>query len=101
MDDPRDFMAAAPKTVHSAGCICLSCEIDQAERKAWDSLARYKFQMFGYWAGIWVHLNRIGRENRPNPFRGVVQLARDHGKVCCFGERGNARSAVGAEVSNG
>ena len=24
-------------------------ELDEAERKAWDSLGRYKFQMFGYW----------------------------------------------------
>lgn len=36
----------------------LLLELDEAEAKAWDSLSRYKFQMFGYWAGIWVHLNR-------------------------------------------
>ena len=35
-------------------------ELDEAEAKAWDSLGRYKFQMFGYWAAIWVYLNRIG-----------------------------------------
>ena len=29
-------------------------EINDAERKAWDALARYKFWMFGYWAAIWV-----------------------------------------------
>ena len=30
-------------------------ELDEAERKAIDALGRYKFQMFGYWAAIWVH----------------------------------------------
>lgn len=54
----------------------LRLEIDEAERKAIDSLARYKFAMFGYWAGIWVHLNRISGENRPNPFRSFVLEAR-------------------------
>jgi len=51
-------------------------ELDTAEAKAWDSLARYKFTMFGYWAAIWVHLNRIGGFNRPNPWRELVLKAR-------------------------
>jgi hypothetical protein len=51
-------------------------ELVEAERKAWDALSRYKFQMFGYWAAIWVHLNRISGEQRPNPFKAVVQIAR-------------------------
>jgi hypothetical protein len=34
-------------------------ELKEAETKAIDSLSRYKFDIFGYWAGIWVHLNRI------------------------------------------
>lgn len=49
--------------------------LDEAERKAWDSLSRYKFQMFGYWAAIWVHLNRIGAFNRPNPWKNLVKIA--------------------------
>ena len=57
--------------------ITLTREIELAEQKAWDSLARYKFQMFGYWAAIWVHLNRISGEKRPNPFRLLVANARD------------------------
>ena len=52
-------------------------EMDEAERKAWDSLSRYKFQMFGYWAAIWVHLNRIAETKRPNPFRMLVHNARE------------------------
>lgn len=54
----------------------LLSELDEAECKAWDSLSRYKFMMFGYWASIWVHLNRISEEHRPNPWRKVVHLAR-------------------------
>lgn len=55
----------------------LASELDAAERRAWDSLARYKFWMFGYWAAIWVHLNRIGHFKRPNPWRGLVMAARE------------------------
>lgn len=51
-------------------------ELDVAEQKAWDALARYKFQMFGYWAAIWVHLNRIGGFKRPNPWASLVMTAR-------------------------
>ena len=52
--------------------------MDDAERKAIDSLARYKFQMFGYWAAKWVSLNRIGGIGRPSPFRFAVEAARQH-----------------------
>ena len=54
----------------------LNEELDAAEAKAWTALARYKFLMFGYWAGVWVHLNRIARGGRPNPWRTLVQHAR-------------------------
>ena len=56
----------------------LEIELDQAEHKAIDSLSRYKFAMFGYWAGIWVHLNRVGDFRRPNPFREFVEVAKDY-----------------------
>jgi hypothetical protein len=56
--------------------IALADEIDEAEAKAIDALARYKFTMFGYWAGIWVHLNRIEGKRRPNPFKHLVLAAR-------------------------
>lgn len=52
-------------------------ELSDAERKAWRALAGYKFQMFGYWAAIWVHLNRLGRFKRPNPFKALVHKARE------------------------
>jgi hypothetical protein len=54
----------------------LQTELDVAEANAWDSLGKYKFMMFGYWAAIWVHLNRIGNFKRPNPWRSLVVAAR-------------------------
>ena len=54
----------------------LEIERDTAEAKAWDSLARYKFQMFGYWAAIWVHMNRLCAEKKPSPFTSLVRNAR-------------------------
>lgn len=52
-------------------------ELNEAEDKAWQSLAKYKFMMFGYWVAIWVHLNRISGFNRPNPFKPLVDLANE------------------------
>ena len=53
---------------------------NEAETKAIDALARYKFQMFGYWAACWVHANRqakaAGMEDQPSPFYDLVQAAR-------------------------
>lgn len=54
----------------------LQREMDEAELKALKSLARYKFQMFGYWAAIWVHLNRLGPKKTGSPFRRLVNEAR-------------------------
>lgn len=51
-------------------------ERDMAERKALDSLSRYKFMQFGYWAAVWVHLNRLCDTRRPSPFRSIVAAAR-------------------------
>jgi hypothetical protein len=46
-----------------------------AEQKAWDSLARYKFLMFGYHAANCVILNRVGKLGKPNPFGNLVATA--------------------------
>lgn len=54
----------------------LEHELADAETKAWDALSRYKFWMFGYWAAIWVHLNRVGRFHRPNPWLSIVRAAK-------------------------
>ena len=53
----------------------IELELNQAEMKAWHSLAGYKFIMFGYWAAIWVHLNKLDGCRRQNPFQPLVQLA--------------------------
>jgi len=31
--------------------------------------------MFGYWAAMWVHLNKVGGFHRNNPFTGLVVSA--------------------------
>ena len=54
----------------------LEAKMQEAERKAWDSLARYKFLMFGYWSAAWVNYNRLSARSRPNPFGALVRLAR-------------------------
>ena len=51
-------------------------ELEEAERKAWDSLSRYKFVMFGYWVGVWIHLNRIAETRHANPWQGLVRHAK-------------------------
>lgn len=48
----------------------------EAEVKAVDSLARYKFLMFGYHAAQWVTLNKLLNKKQPNPFRGFVKMSR-------------------------
>lgn len=55
--------------------LTILAEMREAEKKAWDSLRRYKFVMFGYWCGVWVHLNRIGPQG-PNPFVALVKQAK-------------------------
>ena len=48
----------------------------EAYQKAMDSLARYKFIMFGYWAAIWVHLNKLDPRKEVNPFKELVDIAK-------------------------
>lgn len=55
----------------------LFSDLEEAERKAWDALGKYKFMMFGYWAAIWVHQNRVGKFKRRNPWIELVKIARN------------------------
>jgi len=48
----------------------------EARDKAFDSLARYKFYMFGYWAATWVQMNKLCRIRALNPFSDFVDLAK-------------------------
>ena len=43
-----------------------------------NALGKYKFMNFGYWAAIWVHLNRISEHKKPNPWKEIVLQARAH-----------------------
>ena len=56
----------------------LKAAMKDAEQKAWDALAGYKFWMFGYHCGRWVNYNNLlPREQRQsNPFLEAVKLAR-------------------------
>jgi hypothetical protein len=49
----------------------------EAYEKAIDALSRYKFMMFGYWSAIWVHLNQIDQDKERNPFRELIDKARE------------------------
>ena len=55
--------------------------MEEAQRKAFDSLAGYKFIMFGYHAAQWVQLADLWRQETgkrlPNPFRPLVMKARE------------------------
>ena len=53
---------------------------NQAKIKALDSLAKYKFMMFGYHAALWVSLNRLDADHEHNPFASLVNQARILGK---------------------
>lgn len=52
-------------------------EREEAKRKAMKALAGYKFQMFGYWAAIWVHMNRLCKTKQASPFKAMVHAARE------------------------
>lgn len=62
----------------------LCAERQEAIDKALDSLSRHKHQMFGYWAAIYVHMNRLcqfdldGEDMHQNrsPFRSLVNQAK-------------------------
>lgn len=56
----------------------INAKMDEAERKAWDSLSRYKFIMYGYWVAVWQHLNQCTGSLRRNPWAGLVKIAREH-----------------------
>jgi len=52
---------------------------DRHAARAWSSLARYKFWMFGYHAAGFVQLNQLleKSDRMANPFRALVHRARD------------------------
>ena len=55
----------------------LETALNEAEDRAWQALAQEKLIVFGYWAEMWNHLNQIGEFNKPNPFKPLVNLAKN------------------------
>lgn len=51
-----------------------------AVEAAWKALAGYKFWMFGYHAARWVQLNQLDDHKEPNPFRHLVEAAKEQRK---------------------
>ena len=51
--------------------------MDEAEGKAWDALSKYKFQLFGYWAAFWAHLNHISGERHLSPFISLAKFGQE------------------------
>jgi hypothetical protein len=56
----------------------ISLKMDGCVFRAHDSLARYKFWMFGYHAAAWVKYNELlpSDKKQPNPFSDLVKLAK-------------------------
>ena len=54
--------------------------LEQAERKAWRSLRRYRFQEFAHYAELWARLAKISGKSWKNPFGAVAALGRTHDK---------------------
>jgi hypothetical protein len=55
----------------------LEADLADAERKAWDALARNKFWMFGYWAADVVKLSRRLGKDRSRKFPELADVARE------------------------
>ena len=62
-------------------------EWTDAQRRAWDALARYKFWMFGYHAARVIYVGsliaRMGGPRLANPFGSLVGVAREHYCIAC------------------
>ena len=62
-------------------------EWNDAQRRAWDALARYKFWMFGYHAARVIYVGsliaRMGGPRLANPFGSLVAAARAEYCILC------------------
>ncbi|WP_143162286.1 hypothetical protein [Sporobacter termitidis] len=50
-------------------------ELKTAEDNAWYALSHNNFQQFGYWAEIWMQINRISKKKKANPFYEILAVA--------------------------
>lgn len=65
---------------HGDPFLAIVYSMEEAQKKAWEALAGYKFWMFGYHAARWVNYNQLlpgGRRFR-NPFSALVHIGREH-----------------------
>lgn len=77
-EEPDKVWPVLAKREHT--CTRVMAARDDAEKRAWDALARYKFWMFGYWSAKWVTLNGLlagDMQKRENPFASLVKAARE------------------------
>lgn len=78
--DLAEFQLHDPRPAHRRGC-SLPETIDhamaRAEERAWNQLARGKFQMFGYWASVHQHLAATVSRNHDSPFARLVEVAKE------------------------
>lgn len=58
-------------------CNALVNARDKAKSDAIKNLARYKFSNFGYHAARWVTLNHLIGDKQGNPFKQLVEKARE------------------------
>ena len=50
--------------------------LEEAERKAWESLDEHRFAEFAHWAEVWAQLAKISGEKWTNPFGAVAAVGR-------------------------
>jgi hypothetical protein len=70
VNDPRPD---ARKSATLASSI--DTDMQKAMEKAFVALARGRFQMFGYWASVWTHLNALNKRVE-SPFQALVDYAK-------------------------
>ena len=55
--------------------MAVDSELARLEMDAWKAPERGDFMLFGYWASMWLKLNKESGLENPSPFDPVVELA--------------------------
>lgn len=84
--------------------VAVEAALADAEAKAWDSLARYKFWQFSYHAARWVNYAKLLREaggpRLENPFRSLVHRARERNEWASRYSKAEARESLARASRN-
>ena len=78
--DLAEFQLHDPRPSHRKGCSLpetIEHALARAEHRAWNQLARGKFQMFGYWASVHQHLAATVNRNHQSPFQWLINVAKE------------------------